>query len=171
MIAIAKYAWGLVSGNRDWLTLIAVAAAAAFLYVKFETVQKDRDQLLDIASRSCLAAGATLDPATIDVATDTGKTAKVKKPRGQLCVDRVVDLAAFKSGADQETARILRQAQEDRATKSEADAASSSRDAAGARAAANRMEKEDAAISRGDHVDGAWFDALNDVAGVRRDGK
>lgn len=156
MIKLVRLAWAAFASRREWLTLLAVALAGAALYVAFERVRHDRDAWAQAAATSCFAAGADRDEATAALQRD------------RACLDRITTLAAFRRDSDAETARLLAQEAERRASSSAADAAHAGADAQAARAAANRMEEENGKI-RDDRVGPGWFDALNHVAGLRRD--
>ena len=58
LIAILKSAWGLLTGSRETVLLIAIAGAAAALYAWGATARKDRDQLQAWAEKAWLWAGA-----------------------------------------------------------------------------------------------------------------
>jgi hypothetical protein len=146
--------WRWITGSREWLVLLLVAAAAAWLYAEYVSIRRDRDRLHAIATEACAAAGSQL------VAASTAK-------RGQLCLRKVRELAAFKGDTDAESARILAEAVTDHNRKTKADAAHARRSAEAANAAAARMEKADAAIQDDDRVGADWFGAVNDVAGLR----
>lgn len=153
MIKLATI-WGAITGAREWLTLLAVAGAAAWLYAQYASVRHDRDQLQAFADIACADAGASFAPGP-------GKKA------GAECRAWIRDLAAFKRDTNSETARILADAMADQQRKTGVDAAHARRAAEAARAAAEKMGEADAAITEGDRVGAAWFGALNDVAGLR----
>ena len=154
--------WGQVKAARDWLTLLAVAGAAAFLYYQFQTVQRDRDSLLGFARLACAAAGAEFDAS---ISTVNGKA--VSHKRGELCSGRIHALGAFERDTLKASNDGLAGALADHASKSEADALAAARDAAAAGAAAQRMEQAENEVRQDDRVGPAWFDALNDLAGLR----
>jgi len=162
---LAGYAvpvWGQIKGARDWLTLLAVAAAAAWLYYQFATVQRDRDALLGFARINCATAGAEFDASST---IEAGKT--VKHKRGELCSKRMLALTAFERDTLSSSNKALAGALEQHATKSEADASAAARDAAAAAAAAHEMEKAENAIAQDNRVGPDWFDAFNRLAGLQ----
>ncbi|MGB3930749.1 MAG: hypothetical protein WBL20_17530, partial [Sphingobium sp.] len=79
MIALVARLWSAVTSRRDWLTLLIVAGVAAWLYVSYERVRRDRDQATASIVTLCASAGATA----------TGKS----------CLDRVARLARFEREA------------------------------------------------------------------------
>jgi hypothetical protein len=155
--------FGQIRAARDWLTLLAVAGAAAFLYYKFATVRNERDQLRAFAAVTCASAGAEF--AASSALDAKGKT--VKHKAGELCRGRILELAAFERDATKASNEALAGALADHNRKSEADLASAARNAAAAAAAAQRMEQADNEIQKDDRVGRNWFDALNDLAGLR----
>lgn len=150
--------------NRFLLTVLVLGAAAAALFTWGAFGHREAAELKRWAEVACASAGEPFvhvdhtDPAT-------GKQAKRLK-RGVACAARVGDLAKFERETNSETAGVLVGALEAREGKTNADAASAARDAKAARAASERLEKEDAAV-QGDRVGGDWFDALNGAAGLR----
>jgi len=158
--------WGQLKAARGWLTLVAVASAAAFLYWKFATVQRQRDELEQFARLACASAGADFDQVAVDVPAGKGRVKKVKRQRGELCLGRVRHLAAFELDATMASNTALAGALQQHATKSEADASAAANDAAAAAAAAQKMEQIENGI-QGDRVGDDWFDAINGLAGLR----
>lgn len=159
-------AW--IADARAWLTMLAVAGAAAWLYVQYETVRRDRDALLGSLNLICARVGQGVEATTIAAATTAGKSVQIRKARGILCAEAVSDLVTFRTAAERETARILADNLAERNRASSADAARAAADANAARSAAERMEKENANVPSDDRVSGSWFDALNDIGGLRR---
>lgn len=155
LTAILKTAWGLLTGSRETVLLIAIAGAAAALYAWGATARKDRDQLQAWAEKACLSAGANF--------TGAGKKA-------DGCARRIADLAAFERQTQAATNTILAGAVERQATKSAADTALAQNQAARRTDAAAQMEKADAQIAPDDRVGPDWFDSLNRVAGLRPPG-
>ncbi|RJF92981.1 hypothetical protein [Sphingomonas cavernae] len=155
MFGIAK-ALGWISGNRHWLTLLAVAAAAAFLFVRGETFRMDRDRIASTADGICAAAGSGFQPEGV-----------AKSDRGKACRKAVERLAAFERETRSESARVLSEVNRERETKTQADIARASSNAQAARDAQILMEKADGKIANDDRVDGGWFDAFNRAAGLR----
>lgn len=147
-----------VRAVRGYLTLMALAVAAAFLYARFQEVRTDRDALASWGEAVCASAGSHLV---------TPAPAKGKPPaRGVACRASVDALAAFKAQAATKTADELLEALDERLGKENVDAALARRAAERAQLAAERMEAADAAV-QGDHVGPSWFDALNQSGGLR----
>lgn len=163
-----KAAFGWITGNSQFLVLLALGAIAAYLYADGADVRRDRERITATADHICGAAG--VDFATsASVATSTrGKRVTINHPRGQLCLRAVRDLASFKADTIRVTAETLTRAMQNRDTKSGTDIAAAAADARAARAATERMEKADAEIDDTNRVDRHWFGAFNDVAGLRR---
>jgi len=159
--------WGQVKAARSWLTLLVVAAGAAFLYWKFATVSRERDQLLGFARVACATAGTEFDASVEQRVNAKGKPVTVKLKRGEACSKRTRELAAFERDATKASNTALAGALQEHANKSEADASAAARDAAAAERAAQRMEQADNAIPKDDRVGPDWFDALNGLAGLR----
>lgn len=159
MIAAAL---AVLGRHRQWLTLIAVGAAAAFLYVQWSRVTDERDRALQWSETACAAAGSTY---AASVETVDGK--RVKYATGQRCKTRIADLAAFRTDTDRMTADKLAAAMRDREARTRTDAAHARAAAEAARTATQRMEAADAKAAPTDRVDGDWFAALNDLAGLR----
>lgn len=148
--------------HRQWLTLIAVGAAAAFLYVQWSRVTGERDRALQWADTACAAAGTTY---AASAETVDGK--RVKYATGQRCRATIADLAAFRTDTDRAAAKTLAAAMHDRDARTRTDALHARAAAEAARAANERMETADAKAASTDRVDGDWFAALNDLAGLR----
>lgn len=157
-----------ITGAREWLTLLAVAAAAAWLYAQFATVRNDRNRLLASANVICASAGAEFAAGEVEIRNiEAGETKRVRVARGQLCLRNVRQLAAFERDTNAQSARILADAMAEQNHKTGVDAAHARQAAEAARAAAEKMGVADAAITGDDRVGAAWFDALNNVAGLR----
>jgi hypothetical protein len=159
MIAAAL---AVLGRHRQWLTLIAVGAVAAFLYVQWSRVTGERDRALQWSETACAAAGTTY-AASVD--TIDGK--RVKYATGERCKAAIADLAAFRADTTRLTAETLERAMHDRDARTQTDAAHARAAAEAARAATQRMEAADAKAAPTDRVDGDWFAALNDLAGLR----
>lgn len=155
LIAIAKTAWGLLTGSRETVLLIAIAGAAAALYAWGATARKDRDQLQAWAEKACLSAGAPF----------SGAEKKV-----DACAQRIADLVAYERQSQAATNTILGEAVQRQATKSAADTALAQNQAARRTDAAAQMEKADAQIAPDNRVGPDWFDSVNRVAGLRAPG-
>ena len=151
-----------IVGARQWLTLVALGAAAAFCYAQWSRVTGERDRALQWSETACAAAGTTY---AASVETVDGK--RVKYAAGQRCKTRIADLAAFRADSDRMTADKLTAAMRDRDARTKSDAAHGRAAAEVARAATLRMEAADAKAAPTDRVDGDWFAALNDLAGLR----
>lgn len=155
-------AFAKIAGNRQWLTLIALGAVVAFLYVQWSRVTDERDRALHWAETACAAAGTTY---AASIETVDGK--RVKYAIGQRCKATIADMVAFRTDTDRVTAETLAAAMRDRDARTQSDAAHARAAAEAARAATLRMEAADAKAAPTDHVDGDWFAALNDLAGLR----
>jgi hypothetical protein len=162
-----RLVWGVVKPNTEWFVLLAVAGVGAWFYVQFAQVRADRDALAHSVELICAGAGTDFAASSAREKDTKGKPVTVNYARGALCQRAVRNLAAFQNGTNAETARILTGAMKDHDTKSGTDAASAARSAELARASTERMEKADAQIDQTDRVGAAWFDALNDVGGLR----
>lgn len=169
MLTFLRPALSLLSRSREWLVFLAVAAAAAWLYVRYETVRVDRDALMAWARESCAGSGEPFAPSLRDARSAFGRPTKVLVARGARCGARIVNLAAFERHASIESARILTDAMTARDARIDGDAALARAAAEGARASNERMEKANAQIE-GDRTGPDWFDALNDLAGLRGSG-
>lgn len=148
--------------DRQWLTLIAVGAAAAFLYIQWSRVTGERDRALQWSETACAAAGTTYA-----ASVETIGSKQVKYATGQRCKATIADLAAFRAETTRLTAETLSKAIRDRDARTQSDAAHARAAAEAARAATQRMEAADAKAAPTDRVDGDWFAALNDLAGLR----
>lgn len=143
-----------VRAEATFLVLLAVAAVGAYLYVQYQQVRADRDDLQHRAEMICARAGA-----------DWSATKDAK--RGVLCARRAAELATFKSTADQETARLLADAMKDANARAARDIENASLSAARMGAALTKMETADAQAERRNLVDRDWTAAVNGVAGLR----
>ncbi|MEH3040043.1 MAG: hypothetical protein PGN21_08260 [Sphingomonas paucimobilis] len=122
----------------------------------------ERDRALQWSEIACAAAGTTY---AASVETVDGK--RVKFATGQRCKAAIADLAAFRTDSDRMTADKLAAAMRDRDARTRTDVAHARVATEAARAATQRMEAADAKASPTDRVDGDWFAALNDLAGLR----
>lgn len=143
-----------IKAARAWLTLVGVAIVAAWLYWQLATLRKDRDALLAFSEVACASAGSPFP-------------ASGKLKRGEACRQRVRDLAQLELDVTRASNEALKGALDDHATRSRADASAAARHAASAEAAARRMEQADNAIPSDNRVSRHWFDALNNIAGLR----
>lgn len=157
--ALAKLA-----GARQWLTLLGLGIAAAYLYAEWSKVTGERDRLAAFVQTACAAAGADY---AASVATIDGK--RVRHSAGQRCQAAIVAAARFRTDTDRMTADTLAAAIRDRDTRARADATHARAAADDARAATARMEAANAKAATTDRVDRDWFAALNDLAGLRAD--
>lgn len=105
----AKAAFRFVNHSRQWLVFIAIAAAAAWMYVRFEVMRDDRDQLAAWANATCAAVGEGFAASVRPTATARGKPDLVLIQRGARCGARVAGLAAYERQVAIENARILAQ--------------------------------------------------------------
>lgn len=151
MIAAAL---ALAARSRQWLTLLALGAAAAWLYIQWAEVRRDRDQLASWADATCAAAG-------------TPFAGGAGVPAGQRCRAAVATAVAFRGDTERATAIALAAAMRERDAGAAADAQAAARDAASTRASLTRMEIADAEAESRRRVDRNWFAALNDIAGLR----
>ncbi len=164
-----KAAFGWVTGNSQFLVLVALGAIAAYFYADGANVRRDRERITATAERICTAADADFAASSSMTISTKGKRVTIGHPRGAVCLRQVRNLAAFKAGTMRVTAETLARAMRDRDAKSSTDIERAAADARAARAATERMEKADAEIDHTNRVDRRWFDAFNDVAGLRKD--
>lgn len=155
-------AFAKIAGARQWLTLIGLGIAAAFLYVQWSRVTAERDRALRWSETACAAAGTGY---AASIETVDGK--RVSYATGKRCHDAITALAAFRADTDRITAETLAAAMRDRDARTRTDAAHARAAAEAARAATRRMESADAKAALTDRVDRDWFAALNDLAGLR----
>ncbi|HET9510005.1 MAG TPA: hypothetical protein VFO80_02550 [Sphingomonas sp.] len=143
-----------VKGEAAFLVLLAVCAAAAWLYVDYRHVRADRDDLAHRVEVICTAAGE-------EFAATKGAA------RGIRCKARVAAMVAFKANSDQQTAKLLADAMAAHDARQSTDNQAARAAAEAARSAALRMEAADAEAERRNLVDREWFAAVNGVAGLR----
>lgn len=153
IIKAVRAAWLATTQARSWLTLLAVATAAAALYAWGAAARLDRDRMIAWGDRVCASAGAELAPP--------------KGKRGSDCAGRIARLAAFQRDTQIQTAQLLAKALADQQRQSSADAQRSRAAAADARAAAVMMENANAQIGPDNRVGSDWFAALNRAGGLR----
>lgn len=156
MIALVKAIWSGILVRREWLTLLAVAAAGAWLYVQYEQVRRDRDAWSRWASTACAFVDA---PIVFDVGAPR---------RTDACTVRLGALASFERETLSESNHVLAEHQAAERARAQGDAARAGADAAHARETLAAMEKQNDRIEQ-DRVGGPWFDALNRLAGLRRE--
>ena len=140
--------------EAGFLVLLAVAVAGAWLYVEFQRMRADRDDAVQRAEIICAKAQSDW------TATEGAK-------RGVTCAARVAELLAFRTNADQETARLLAAAMAEASDRTLKDNQAARAAAEAARNAALRMEAADAEAERRNIVDREWTAAVNGVAGLR----
>lgn len=150
---------------RGYVTLLAVAAAAAGLYAWGALAHADARALERQAELICGVAGSQF----VAAPPKPGAHAR-KADRGKACLERVRVLATFERETNTGTAEVLTSAMRDRNRKTQLDAQRAAGDAAATRAALERMEAQDAAI-QSDKVGADWFGAVNHLAGLRDDGR
>lgn len=156
MVGIGKKLLGFLSGSREWLTLLAVASAAAFLWWKFHQVQSERDALKRWSEVACAQAGS-------DFRATPGAP-------GSICRQAIITLAKFRTETIAASNAALSDDIATREQKAGADLVRARAAAADARRAAELMEKANAAIGPDGQVGPAWFDAVNRAAGLRPTG-
>ena len=143
-----------LAAARDFLVLLAVAVAGAWLYVEWQTTRTDRDRLLQSAELLCTAAGTQF--------AGTGKVA-----RGVACKARIAALTDFQTRTAEITAKTLADAMAAHDARQLTDNLAARAAAEAARDAAHRMETADAEAERRNLVDREWTAAVNGVAGLR----
>lgn len=156
---IIKAIAGFIGINRSWLTLLALAGVAAFLWWEYATVRADRDRFRAWADVVCASVGTSFAPA-----------AKSKLTPGAQCKAEVAALAKFRTDQALLTTRTLAEENTKREAKLGRDLTEATRNARSAIKAAAAMENADDAV-QSDHVDADWFDALNRLAGLRPEGR
>ena len=156
-----------IAPNTEWLVLLAVAGVGAWLYAQLGQIRADRDRLAHFAEVACASSGAPFPASRVAGKDAKGKPVTIDYPAGKLCGERVLALAKFERETDAATASTLADAMTDHDRKAGTDAARAAQDAKAARAATERMEKADAEIDQSNRVGGSWFDAVNDVGGLR----
>ncbi|MBV8971478.1 MAG: hypothetical protein JO290_04220 [Sphingomonadaceae bacterium] len=143
--------------RRTFLTLLVLAIGGGYLWVRFHEVEAERDRFSAWVGVACAAADARwLTPEV-----------KGSKP-GQLCAARIAALDREELDTASGSARALAQAMADHVSRTTSDSAAARDAASAAAAAAKRMEAANAHVT-GTHVDGAWFGAVNDAAGLHAD--
>jgi len=152
--------------GTSWYVLLALTAVAGWFYADARRARADRDAWAAWGTQLCAFTGTSPDATTVEVSTDKGKR-RVKKARGQICIEAVQDLAAFKAQTNARTADLLAKAQAERDAKAAADVATASRNATDRARATTKMEKLDDRIGQDDRVDGDWFAGINDLGGLR----
>lgn len=167
MKALFSALLGKLKAELGFIVLLAVAGAGAWIWVQFQQVRADRDQLQHWAEVTCATTGEAFPASSASAASIKGKAVTVSHARGQLCARRVADLAGFKAKSDQETAAALTQALREQAERQNTDTLAARSAAEAARLAAERMEAADAEAERKNLVDREWFAAVNGVAGLR----
>ena len=149
--------------HRSWLTLIAVAIAAAFFYAQSAMLRADRNRFSAWVDVVCASAGTAYKPDKATAAPGTDL-----RP-GIACKAEIAGLAAFRTAAANATATALAVAADDHDRRLKDDTAAIRRNADAMRNAANDLEKANAA-QKDDRVDDMWFGAFNRAAGLRNAG-
>lgn len=147
-----------IIGERQFLTLLAVAAAGAAMYVAWSHVAAERDYWRGQTATLCEIGGAAWTPA---------QPAKAEKD-GQACQARLRGLVAFEREVNRGTADNLVKALDERLGKEAADAALARRDAAQALAASQKFGEIDRATPESSELPADWWAALWDRAGLRQ---
>ncbi len=150
-----KHLLQLLGLHRSWLTMLLVGGAAAFFWWEFATMRAERDRYRQWADVVCASAGTTYAAAP-----------KSRLKAGEQCKAEVAALARFRTDQARLTADLLARVARERDGKIDRDLAAAARSARAAAEAAQDMEKANAAL-KGDHVDPAWFAALNRLAGLQ----
>ena len=151
MIALRSL-FDLIGSNRAFLTLLAVAMAAAWLWAAYASTKATLTATMAMAERICAAAGASY-------VTDKGKP-------GEACARDVTRLARFKSEAQSQTNEALLAAMHAREAKQARDTAEREARLDARLAALSAMRTAEEQI-HDDQVSGSWFAALNRLAGLR----
>lgn len=159
-------ATGWLRREFSWVILLVVAVAITSAYVAYRQIRADRDDLLAFAERTCASAGQGFDASDEKTRNDKGKPVIAHYPRGKLCGVHVADLASFRLQVADVTSATLADARVAHEKRVGADLGAAQHDTAAGAAADLKMEERDAQIAPDDRVDGNWFAAFNDVAGV-----
>lgn len=156
-MALIATAWAWATSNVRTIVLgvagLVVAGLLVWLALQWRALEKDRDRLARWGELVCVSAGAELAPA--------------KEKRGESCARTIAALAKFKTDAITSSNQVLAGAAVDRQQRADADLAQATADADQRDRAAANMEKADAQVGKDDRVDGSWFGALNNLAGLR----
>ncbi|WP_454886171.1 hypothetical protein [Sphingomonas oryzagri] len=142
-----------LSTHRQDAVMLLLAGIAAGIYAWGAIGRHDRDAIVAWGNQVCASAGA-------DFAPQKGK-------RGQACAADIAQLARDRLATARQSAQVLAKAQTDHDAREVADAAQRSTGTAAIAGAATNMEKVNAQVGPDDHVDGAWFAALNRAGGLR----
>ncbi len=142
----------LIGSNRAFLTLLAVAMAAAWLWAAYASTKAALTATVAMAERICAAAGSEYQPA--------------KGKPGEACTRDVTRLARFKSEAQSQTNEALLAAIRDREAKQARDTAQRQARLESRLAALTAMHTAEEQV-HDDQVAGSWFAALNRLAGLR----
>jgi len=146
----------LIGKHRADLTLLAVALAAAGLWVAYASTKAELTETTLRAEQICAAAGSAYQPAT-------------GKP-GEACARQVTRLTAFKSEAQDKTNEALLAAMHAREEKQARDAERRQARLESRLAALSAMHTAEEEV-HDDQVTGSWFAALNRLAGLRAPGR
>lgn len=144
-----------LKAEAGFLVLLAVAAAGAWLYVQFQRMRADRDDVTRRAELVCAKVGVDWQE-------------KHKRGAGVACADRAAQLRTDREAIDRQTAALLGDAIARGNALSAADAQAARAALSRAQAAERRMENANAKADATDHVGADWIAGLNDLAGLRR---
>ncbi|RDE04694.1 hypothetical protein [Sphingomonas aracearum] len=156
-----------VKTHAAFLVLLAVAGAGCWLYVLFQQVRAERDQLAHTAELICAGAGVDFAASSTAETAIGGKRVTVAHERGAVCQRTVAGLQRFRAETDQATAATLAQALKDHDARQAGDTLAARSAAEAARTAAMKMEIAENEAERRNLVDREWFAAVNGVAGLR----
>ena len=151
MIALRSL-FDLIGSNRAFLTLLAVAMVAAWLWAAYASTKATLTATVAMAERICAAAGSEYQPA--------------KGKPGEACARAVTQLARFKSEAQDKTSEALLAAIHAREAKQARDTAQRQARLDARLAALSAMHNAEEEV-HDDQVTGSWFAALNRLAGLR----
>jgi hypothetical protein len=156
---------------REWLTLLALGAAAAWIYVQWAEADQARDRYARWVEVTCAGAGAPYAGGAEQRTDTSSKPVTVTFDDGQRCRTAINLAVAFKGETDRATAERLARAMLEHDGKLLADARLARVAAEAAKAATERMEIANAEVEAQPDGTGRvgrdWFAALNDVAGLR----
>lgn len=158
--SLLKSVLGWLTGELGWVALLGLGAAGAAIYVHVRAVTADRDALLAWSRLACAAAGQEFDA--------SADAQGAKHARGDLCRQRISALAKFRADTADATAATLAAARDEHDARAAADREAASSNERDQRADQARMETENGKVETDDRVDGNWFGAFDNLAGLRR---
>lgn len=138
--------------HRSYLTLLAVALAAAGLWAAYASSKAELTETVHQAERICAAAGSEF-------------VVKQGTP-GAACAKQVARLARFKAEAQEKTNEALITAMHEREAKQARDAERRQARLEARLTALATMTTAESEVYD-DQVHGSWFAALNRLAGLR----